>query len=172
MLRYTLYSVDYMGIFCSYCWLVVGHNFSSYCHGLCFMTVFLNELNKNTKKYFQMLTPSMFCVAAETKSMYGYEQSCLLFRMSDDKAVHKSKRNISEDVAEAIGGIPEGSELRVHVEAYDPKSSPQIYNGNDHLVFAVEDEEEESEESERWGRKNGKKERHCSKIYLVRFCLE
>ncbi len=110
----------------------------------------------------------MFFVAAEGQSRDGYSQKCLMFRMSNDKTVHKTKRDITKDVAEAIGGIPEESELRAHVVAFDPKSSPSIANGNDHLVFALEDKDD-SEDAKRFGIKE---KRHCSKIYLVRFCLE
>ncbi len=85
--------------------------------------------------YFQMLTPSMILVTVTGKG----EQKCLVFRMSNDRALHKARRDISEEVGKAIGGVPDKSEIRVHVEHYDTRSSQNLCEGSEHLIFSLGD---------------------------------
>ncbi len=94
------------------------------------------------------------------------EQKCLVFRMSNERALHKARRDITEEVGKAIGGIPDKSELRVHVEHYDPRSSPNSCEGSDHLIFSLGDRDP-SDGAQMYNQGEGK---HYSKIYFVNFC--
>ncbi len=90
-----------------------------------------------------------------------------MFRMSDNKSVHKNSRDISEDVGKAIGGDVSEGLLRVHIEHCDPRSSPQFCAGSDHLIFSLEDSD--------IPRLYEYKVKHgaCySKIYFVKFCQD